>query len=438
MGGSSGGGEAPAPARGGSSNAISSLIAQFVSSGKSAPKPGEAINRIEKAIGAQLGAILQHPEVRRLEEAWRSLWFLVERTKKHSGIKIDVVCARPDEAAVALEKAIRGGSGTEPPASCAIADVVIDGSATGWARLEALAKVAEDYTCPVVVNGSPKLLGVDDLGSVERLDNKGGLFSAPAAVTWRSAAYKPVHRWITVAMNRVLARQAYDKKTSRLREGTIAEMPNDAGSVVWLSPAHLVGTLVMGSFRDTGWPCRIVGAKSGGFIENLPVREVQGAYEGEEGIAIPTEAFISTDTQRELGKCGVLMLASAPNSDAVYVLHAPTAYVTPPKKTYDSASTEPEVRLDRVSLVDQLFVGRLVQFLRALCSKIPPNSDPAEVQPVVQAAMWALFEDAKPGSIELSVKASKSADGGTVALSVTPRHFLGVGLDEISLEMPLG
>ena len=134
----------------------------------------------------------------------------------------------------------------------------------------------------------------------------------------------------------------------------------------------------------------------------------------------------------------MLLLASAPNSDAVYLLSAPTAYVPPDKRTYDSATTEPEDRLDRVPLPDQLFVARLVQFLRALCAKLPASSDPAEVQPVIEGAAWTLFENAAPGSVELSVKARAESEGTVASVTVRPRRFLGVSLDEISLDLPLG
>ena len=130
--------------------------------------------------------------------------------------------------------------------------------------------------------------------------------------------------------------------------------------------------------------------------------------------------------------------AAAPNSDTVYVLSAPTAYVPPPKRTYDSATTEPEVRFDRVSLGDQLFVARFVQFLRALCTKIPPSSDPAEVQPVIEGALWALLENAAPSGPELAVRAKQTGDGTAVEVTIRPRRFLGVSLEELSLEMPLG
>jgi hypothetical protein len=160
--------------------------------------------------------------------------------------------------------------------------------------------------------------------------------------------------------------------------------------------------------------------------------------DGDEGVAIPTTAFLSTDTQRDLAKLGVLALASAPNSDAVYVLSAPTAYVPPPKRTYDSASTEPEVRFDRVPLADHLFVARLVQFLRVLCSRLPSSGDPEEAQKVVEGALWTLFENAAPGSIELAARVEKGSEGGTVHLMLRPRRFLGVQVDQLALEMPLG
>ena len=98
-----------------------------------------------------------------------------------------------------------------------------------------------------------------------------------------------------------------------------------------------------------------------------------------------------------------------------------------------------EVRLDRVSLVDQLFVARIAQFLRAFCAKLPASSPPSEVGPVLEGALAVLFENAPAGSVDLSVKASSHEEHGTsVAVTVRPRRFLGVTLEELSLEVPLG
>jgi type VI secretion system ImpC/EvpB family protein/type VI secretion system ImpB/VipA family protein len=432
--------EAPPPPVQASVSKFADLIATVARAGKTSTgvRPTEAVSRVEKAIGAQIGAILQHPEVRRLEQAYRGLRFITERAQGHTGVRFDVINARPDDMADALVRAIRANASSEPPVSCAVVELTVDGSAIGFSRLEAVANAAEAHNVPVLVNGSPRLLGVADLAGVEGLDNKGALFAAPQQAPWRAAVAKPALRWAAIALNGVLARGPYDKNTSRVREAVVKELPDDEGAWVFLAPAYAVATLVLQSFRETGWPCRVLGAKSGGIVENLPVHHLAGEHDGAEGIAVPTEVFLSTDTQRELGKSGVLALASAPNSDAAYVLTAPTAYVTPPKRTYDSATSEPEVRLDRVSLGDQLFVARLVQFLRALCGKLPPTIDPAEAQELVQGALWALFEDAKPGSVELAAKGARGEEGTVVQVMVRPRRFLGVQIEEIALEMPLG
>lgn len=438
-----GGGDAPVvppPQPQASSGQFGALIAAVAMSGKPGGRfsPQEAIQRVEKALGAQIGAILQHPEVRRLEQAWRGLQLLVDRSKGIKGLALDVVCARSEFSAMTLERVIRQGAHADAPASCAIVDVTVTGTAASLSQLDELAQLAEAQTVPIIVNAAPSLLGLDSLSDLERIDHKMGLFSAPDQVRWQSTAKRPAMRWVTMAMNGLLGRTAYDKATSRVREVVVKEEPADDGATVWIPPAYAVGALIAQSFKDTAWPCRIVGGKVGGTLGNLTVHEVHGHVDDADGVAIPTQAFISTDSQREMSKAGLLLLASAPNSDAIYLMNAPTAYVPPPKRTYDSASTEPEERYDRVSLVDQLFVARLVQFLRVVCARLPSNASPSEAKSSIERAIWGLFEDAKPGSLEIAMAARSADDGTYVAVTIRPRRFLGVALEEFSLEMPVG
>jgi type VI secretion system ImpC/EvpB family protein/type VI secretion system ImpB/VipA family protein len=425
-----------ARARAGTSGRVADLIASVALGGRATAggvRPTEAIARVDKALGAQIGAILQHPEVRRLEQAWRGLRLLADRAQPHGGVRLELLSARAEDAGDAFARALASGT-DEPPIGFAVIDVTVDGSAASFSRLETLASAAEEATVPIAVNASSKLLGLDHLAPVERIDDKAGLFGAPERAPWRSAAAKPPMRWVGLAMNGALARPPYDKATARVREAVVHELPDDDGGFVWIPPAYLLGALVVASFRDTGWPCRVVGPQRGGVVDNLPVREIPSGYEGDDAVAIPTEAFVSTETQRALAKMGVLVFASAPNSDAAVAMTAPTAYVPPDKRSHDSATTEPEARLDRVSLGDQLFVARLAQFTRALCSRLPASSDPAEVQPVVEGALWTLFESAPPGGLEISVRAKT----GSVEVTVRPRRFLGVALEEVTLEIPLG
>ncbi|MEZ4438025.1 MAG: type VI secretion system contractile sheath large subunit [Polyangiaceae bacterium] len=427
-----------APAAGGGGR-FGAFIAAVAHSGKArgSVRPDEALALVDKALGHQLGAILQHPELRRLEQAWRGLFFLLGRAPK-TGLVIDVVAAREGEEAAALQKAIDAAPGVDPPVSFAVVDTTIDGRAHRLAQLRELADTGEANVVPVILNAAPGLFGQDHLEAVDRLDNKASLFEAPERAPWRAEANRPAMLWTALCLNRMLGRVAYDARSARLRGTEVAEMPADpAEATVWLSPCWAVGALCLESVKRTGWPCQVSGAPRGGIVEDLPVRDFQVPGTGET-IAIPTEVFLSTESQRALGRLGLLALASQPNSDAVYVLSAATAYVTPPKRTMTDESAEAAPRLPQTPLGDQLFVARLAQFLQALGGRIGAQAAPAEVEAVLHAAVHELFAVAPPPGPEIAIDVS--SDGGALhaAVTVRPRRFLGVGTEEITLGVPLG
>ena len=325
-----------------------------------------------------------------------------------------------------------------PPVSFAVVDTTIGGDAASLARLRALAAIGEANAMPILMNGDPTLFGHDDLDAIDRLDNKQALFDAPERAPWRAEANRPAMLWASLAINRVLARVAYDRRSSRIREAQIEESPSDAAeAIVWMNPAWAVASLATQSFAKHGWPCGITGARDGGLVENLPVHEVAvSSYDGDEKVAIPTEAFFSTETQRALGRIGLLALASQPNNDACYLQSAATAYVPPPKRTQDYDTAEPELRLPQASLVDQLFVSRLAQALQALGDRIGASEPDDKVQAFVKAAVWELFKDG-PNATEIDVRIESTGGRRQAAVTVRPRRFLGVSMEEMTLGVPL-
>ncbi len=414
------------------------LIAAVAHSGKGQPgaRPDEAIALVDRALSVQLGAILQHPELRRLEEAWRGLYFLASRTPKSA--RLEVVSARPDAAAEALERAINAGAGIEPPVTAAVVDIVVEGDATSFTLLRALAEVGETHTVPILTNASAGIFGHETLEDVDRLDNKKGLFDAPERAPWRAEAGRPAMLWVSLALNRVLARPAYDKRSSRIREASVEELPGDeASAAVWMQPCWALASLVMRSFDKTGWPCRVTGAPDGGIIEDLTVREID-VHSGSERIAIPTEVFFSTETQRALGRIGLTALASQPNNDAAYLLSAATAYVPPPKRTHDYDTSEPEMRYPQTPLGDQLFVARLAQFLHALGSRLAASAPADQIRKILEAALWEMFDTARSTGPELTIDVNEKDGALSVSVTVRPRRFCGVQMEEISLGVPLG
>ena len=429
---------APAPAASKSEGRFGAFIAAVAHSGKGKPgaNPAEGIRIAEKAFSVQLGAILQHPEMRRLERAWRGLAFLASRTPK-SDAKLDVMCARPDGIPEALERAIDHAPGIAPPITFAVVDTTISGDAASFALLRRLGEIGEANALPILASADASIFGHDDLDDIDKLDNKQALFDDPARAPWRAEANRPAMLWVSLALNRILGRVAYDHRTSRIREAVIEELPNDASATVWMDPCWAVASLATKSFEKHGWPCGITGVRDGGVVENLPVRDVAvSTYEGSEKVAIPTEAFFSTETQRALGRIGILAMAAQPNSDSCYLATAATAYVPPPKRTQDYDTAEDQVRLPQASLVDQLFVARLAQYLQALGAKISSSESPADIEKFVEAAVWELFKHG-PNSTEVNVSVGEQGGRLQAAVTVRPRRFLGVSMEEMTLGVPL-
>ena len=423
---------APAPAPSAGEGRFGAFIAAVAHSGKGRPgaNPSEGIRIVERAFSVQLGAIVQHPEFRRLERAWRGLAFLTSRTPK-ANTTLEVLCARQHAIADGLASAIAPAAG--PPVSFAVVDTDIGGDAASLATLRALAELGEQNATCVITNATASLFGRDDLDAIDRMDNKQSLFDDPARAPWRAEANRPAALWISLALNRVLSREAYKGRTTRIREASVEELPSDPNeATVWMSPCWAVASLATRCFEKHGWPCGITGPREGGLVENLPVRQTEVAGET---IAVPTEAFFSTETQRALARIGVLALASEPNNDACYLTRAATAYVPPPKRTQDYDTAEDQVRLPQASLVDQLFVSRLAQYLQMLGPRISSSETAADIEKFLEAAVWELFKSA-PNASEVAV--SVTDDGRRqAAVTVRPRRFLGVSMEEITLGVPL-
>ena len=79
-----------------------------------------------------------------------------------------------------------------------------------------------------------------------------------------------------------------------------------------------------------------------------------------------------------------------------------------------------------------------MQFLRALGARIAPTEAPEDIKAFLEAALWELFDVARPGSIELNIDVVSDGGAPAVNVHVVPRRFLGVGMEEFGLQVPLG
>jgi type VI secretion system protein ImpC len=404
---------------------FSRLIAEVARGGKAPPPAratavvGSALEKAERAFGRILVEVLHHPEVRRLERAWRGLKLLVDGVDARLGVEVDVIPAEKDhvEAAIVALSERSGAESARAPVDVFVVDHDADASPGDAALLAAWARAGADSHAPVVVNGRPDLLGVTQIADLPKALRKLSQLDDPRPESARALAASDATRWLTIAMNGPLVRAAYTPSSSRLREISFSENPKDLLSHVFAGPAVAIGLLCAQSYVRTGWPTAIVGPREGA-VENLAVHEID---DGGQSYAIPLEVMVGDDVLKEAARAGIALFGCGANHDAAFLLRAPTFHERAP-------------RAGHAGLGDQLFVGRFASAVQQVAAALPSDVDAAAGAQAAEIALSELFENASPAGPEVTARIAS----GKLEVKVRPRRHAGIALEELTLAAPLG
>jgi type VI secretion system protein ImpC len=381
---------------------------------------GTAPQRLEQAFRNLLDGILHHPEVHRLESTWRGLRLLVEHCDRKTGVEVDVVNAGREAVADALQRL--GESDPERPAiDLILIDQHLEPIAVDLAHLDKWAGLASVLLAPIVLAGHPTMLGVDSLEQVARSTSALSTSDDGRAVALRSAALRESSRWVALVLNDPLVRAPYTQGTSRLQQPPYEEDASDPDAHVHANGAYVVGALCARSHAKLRWPTAITGIRDG-VIGNLPVHTLHDR--GEEA-AVPLEVVPTEDAVREVARAGLTMLTCAPNTDAAVLTRAPVLH-RGTAGTGAAAGT----------LGDQLFVGRFARAVQQVAAAIPAGTDPRAAEEVARIALAEMFDRAAPAGPEVVTKVDPKR--GSLEVTVRPRRFAGITLEELTLGAALG
>ncbi|MDB4997907.1 MAG: hypothetical protein JWM74_5339 [Myxococcaceae bacterium] len=361
---------------------------------------------------ALLGAIVHHPEIRRLERAWRGLHFLASRADRDK-VVIDAVHAHAEDVEATLDRLARK---TDLDAfDLVVVDHTLGSSARDLARIESWASLAERIGVPLVTNGSPELVGEDDLAMLGRTQRRLRASDDPRAVAVRSLAAKDATRWIALAMNGAVARPRHAGAVKRTN-GLIFDEQEE----LVMGAAYLVATLACEAFAKTGWACALTGPAHG-IVRGLPVRSLDDR--GSE-VQTPLEALATDPTAAEAAAAGIILFASAANKDVAILTRASMLH----SATSTSGGMAAAASL---GLADQLFVARVAHAVVQLAAAIPGETPPAAACDVARLALADLFgvDAASRPSIDVTIAGSPP----TLEVTVKPRGFFDVRLEEATL-----
>ncbi len=289
----------------------------------------EMIAEIDKTLGLQVDAILHHPDFQKLESAWRSVKYLVDKTDFRENIKLEVLNVSKEDLLADFEDqpeivksglyrtfytAEYGQFGGQPYGNI-IANYEFGPKPQDIALLQYVASVSAMSHAPFIAAAGPEFFGLEkDFTGLPKLKDLESIFEGPQYIKWQSFRESEDARYVGLTMPRFLLRLPYGQDTKPVKafnyEETIA---GSHDNYLWGNAAFAFASRLTDSFAKYRWCTNIIGPMGGGAVEDLPVHLYESM--GEIQTKIPTEVLVSDRREYELAEQGFISLAMRKGSD---------------------------------------------------------------------------------------------------------------------------
>lgn len=337
----------------------------------------ERIAAIDRLISAQVNGILHHPKFQKLEASWRNLSKLATENDLSSSMRVRVLNVKRRDlerdfsrapgfdqshffkATYEDEYGTLGGS----PYTFMIGDMEFGRSPQDIQFLKDISAVSAMAHAPFIASADPRLLDLDGFSELDRPIDIGKIFDASEMGAWNSLRDNPDSRYLVLTMPRTLVRLPWGPDSVEVEELDFDEdvTGTDHEKYLWGPSSWAMGSLIMKSFLEYGWPSAIRGTESGGKVGDLPLH----AYRSLSGSMItkcPTETTITDRREKELSDQGVISVCHARNTDYAVVFSGAT--VNRPQK-YVENEANANARLS-ASLPYVLACARFAHYLKAI------------------------------------------------------------------------
>ncbi|MBU8900869.1 type VI secretion system contractile sheath large subunit [Corallococcus sp. H22C18031201] len=337
------------------------------------------IAEIDKRLSSQVNEILHVPEFQKLESAWRSLKFLVDRVDFRENTRVEMLNLSKEDLQKDFEdspEVVKSGmykiaysneygvfGGKPYGLLCGNYDF-----GTGPQDMELLRKcasVAAMSHAPFIANASPEMFGEDSFTKLPDLKDLKSLFEGPQYARWHSFRESEDARYVGLCLPRFLLRLPYGEKTIPVKAFNFSEeVVGSHEKYLWGYASTAFATRVTDSFAKFRWSPNIIGPQSGGAVENLPLHQYEAM--GELQTKIPTEVLLTERREYELSEEGLIGLVFRKDADNAAFFSANSAQK--PKffgNTPEGKSAETNYRLG-TQLPYMFIMTRLAHYIKVL------------------------------------------------------------------------
>jgi type VI secretion system protein ImpC len=363
---------------------VEALISQLLEPGREAAKVSKAvlddmIAAVDKKISLQLDALLHHEDFQKLESAWRSLKFLVDRTDFRENIKVEMLNVNkeqlledfedaPEVPKSGLYKTVYSGEYGQfggQPYGALVGNYEFGPGPQDIKLLQYMASVAAMSHTPFIASASPNFFGILDFGTLPNLKDIKSILEGPQYTKWRSFRESEDSRYVALALPRFLLRLPYGPNTLPVKSFNYQEDVSASHShYTWGNAALAFASRITDSFAKYRWCANIIGPQGGGAVEDLPVHqfEAMGAVQTK----IPTEVLISERREFELAEEGFIALTMRKGSDNAAFFSA-NSVQKPKSFGISKAGKEAELNYKLGLQVPYIFIiSRLAHYLKVI------------------------------------------------------------------------
>lgn len=283
------------------------------------PKQAEFVGALDRAVSAEMRAILRTDGFRTVETAWRSLHTLITRLDTDETLTIDIF----DISKAELEAEFSGDPGASSLAKLLLSDRIGDepwsvicpllgfGPGEHDARtLRGLGAIGATAGAPVIASIDPAVAGCYSPAA------------SPDPANWSDPdpAFDALRRtqeasWLMLTTPRVMIRLPYGSATDPVDAFDFEEIEPEALGTLDAHAAYLWGPASVGvvallgeRFSMQGWG---FDASASGDFESLPMHAIPGG-----NITPSAEAFLGDRAAERLRSCGLIPVLSIRGRDA--------------------------------------------------------------------------------------------------------------------------
>jgi type VI secretion system protein ImpC len=363
---------------------IEAFIAQLLEPGREVAKVSKAlldemVSEVDKKLSLQLDAVLHHPDFQKLESAWRSLKYLVDKTDFRENTKIELLNVSKDQLLEDFEDApevpksglyktvytAEYGQFGGQPYGALIGNYEFGPGPQDVKLLQYVASVAAMAHAPFLAAAAPTFFGVTDIATLPNLKDLRSVFESPQYAKWRSFRETEDARYVALALPRFLLRLPYGPETLPVKSFNYKEdVSASHDHYTWGNAAFAFASRVADSFAKYRMCANIIGPMGGGAVEDLPLHQFESM--GAVQTKIPTEVLVSERREFELAEEGFIALTMRKGSDNAAFFSANSAQKP---KTFGTSKAGKEAELNyKLGLqLPYLFViNRLAHYLKVI------------------------------------------------------------------------